>query len=178
MNRYQYKLIIANKRRTASIAPDMGQIVFKPNPSLKNSFEMFWPNQQLGEVKFGNLVIDDAFMKFLRSGQAPKDSARPEEAYKHWQADDLDFDREDVNQKQYNEINKNLQIAKGSDFYAIQKMSNTGDDKVSIKVKLDTDKKTPLVNAFTQWSQVGYAPGEVQPHLSHFKKIKLSYRDK
>lgn len=180
MNKYQYKLIIAELLKKSNITQNLDKIKFRKNTGGQNLFDMIWLNTHLNEeIRFGILEIDKKFLEFLRSGEAPQGSHSADEAYLYLKTDDLDFDRGRATQEQYDIVKNNLLTAQGDDFYAINKMLNTGTDKTFVKMNLDTNKKNALVSSFEAWLKTGRGlKSEPIPHLAKIKNKKISFREK
>lgn len=180
-----YRELITKIRRIAQIIPNISKIVFEPRGDGR-SFNMYWHVPSMNEnVQFGVLFIPADFVKFLKSGSAPKSAWSPDNAYWYLTDGVLDIDRQTTG-KEYQTIENNLKILQSGDQNAINNFINTGYPKAAFKTVVDKDYKTRnqehnnFVFGFINWQRGQQGQSQAIPHMAK-QKIglnKLSFRDK
>jgi len=170
-----YREILAQFRRKAQIIPNIHNIVFEPRGDGR-SFNMYWHVQSMNEnVQFGVLAIPADFIKFLKSGAAPRSAWSPENAYWYLTDNVLDIDRK-TSEKEYKAIENNLKIVQSGDENAINNFINTGYPKAVVNTVVDTDYKTrnqqhnAFVQGFINWKRAQSGQGVAIPHMASRKR--------
>ncbi len=180
-----YRVQIAKLRRIAQIIPNIHNIIFEPRGDGR-SFNMLWHVQSMNEnVQFGVLAIPPDFIKFLKSGSAPKSAWSPEQSYWYLTDNVLDIDTK-ISEKEYRVVSDNLKVLQSGDKNAINNFINTGYPKVVVNTVVDTDYRTrnqehnSFVSGYINWKRGQAGQGVAVPHMASQKRSlqKISYRKK
>lgn len=178
-----YRESIARLRRIAQIIPNISKIIFEPRGDGR-SFNMLWHVQSMNEnIQFGVLAIPADFIKFLKSGSAPRSAWSPDAAYWYLTDGVLDIDSQ-ISEKEYKVVSNNLRVLQSEDKAQINNFINTGFPKVVINTVVDTDYRTRnqehnnFVQGFMNWKRGQQGQSQAIPHMAKRNRSlqKISFR--